>query len=241
MSPGCASSTALANACGAVLDHAHGEALMHAAPAAAGSRPDVHHACRDPHARRPGGVLRHRKPTNYPEFFRRCAPTADSELQPHRVRRCRPASAGHRKRNGVDIIGGQGDLFDTAATLAALVEQREWSAPTRSRTGGTGRCPARITLCRPGLGAGAAGARRLIGEALLRLVMSLNRSTRAGMFALSGLDGADRQRRHDLAVGLPRSRVGPRGLEHQHCSTRPTVSLPAIARWICCSGSPASG
>lgn len=155
--------------------------------------------------------------TNYPEFFRRCAPAADSGLQRRTVFVSTVPPAQAIEGSSVETVTGQGDLFDTAATLAALVEQRRVSrpAPELAELADALRAARYAVLVWEPAQLPAHGA--LIGETLLRLVMSLNRSTRAGMFALGGLDGAQTANAAMTWLsGLPlRSRVGPRGLEHQ--------------------------
>ena len=56
----------------------------------------------------------------------------------------------------------------------------------------------------------------LVGETLLRLLMNLNRKTRAGAFTLGGNDGAQTANgAMSWLSGLPlRSRVGPQGVDH---------------------------
>ena len=206
----------LANACGAILDHAHGDALMHALRPLQ-DRGQMFTTLSEIHTRADLVVCFGTDATNYPEFFRRCAPAADSGLQRRTVFVSTVPPAQAIEGSSVETVTGQGDLFDTAATLAALVEQRRVSQPA----------PELAELAEALSGARYAvlvwepaqlpahGA--LIGETLLRLVMSLNRSTRAGMFALGGLDGAQTANAAMTWLsGLPlRSRVGPRGLEHQ--------------------------
>ena len=65
----------------------------------------------------------------------------------------------------------------------------------------------------------------LVGETLLRLLMNLNRKTRAGAFTLGGNDGAQTANgAMSWLSGLPlRSRVGPQGVVHdplQYASAR---------------------
>jgi formylmethanofuran dehydrogenase subunit B len=65
----------------------------------------------------------------------------------------------------------------------------------------------------------------LVGETLLRLLMNLNRKTRAGAFTLGGTDGAQTANgAMSWLSGLPlRSRVGPQGVDHdplQYASAR---------------------
>ena len=65
----------------------------------------------------------------------------------------------------------------------------------------------------------------LVGETLLRLLMNLNRKTRAGAFTLGGNDGAQTANgAMSWLSGLPlRSRVGPQGVDHdplQYASAR---------------------
>ncbi len=206
----------LANTCGAILDHAHGAALMHTLRPLQ-DRGQMFTTLAEIRTRADLVVCFGTDATNYPEFFRRCAPTADSELQRRTVFVGAVPPAQAIESSSVDIVAGQGDLFDTAATLAALVEQRGLPQPAAelAELADALRAARYAVLVWEPAQLPAHGA--LIGEALLRMVMNLNRSTRAGMFALGGVDGAQTANAAMTWLsGLPlRSRVGPRGLEHQ--------------------------
>lgn len=110
----------------------------------------------------------------------------------------------------------EGDLFDTLALLSACAAQRRVAAPAAiaalaerlraARYAVLVLEPARL----PPQGA-------LIVEALNQVVASLNRSTRAGLLPLGGIDGsASVNQTFTWLSGLPlRSRAGPLGLEHE--------------------------
>lgn len=206
----------LANTCGAVLDHAHGDALMQALRPLQ-DRGQMFTTLAEIRTRADLMVCFGTDATDYPEFFRRCAPAADSGLQRRTVFVGAIPPAQAIEGSSVETVTGQGDLFDTAATLAALVEQRRVSqaTPALAELADALRDARYAVLVWEPAQLPAHGA--LIGEALLRLVMHLNRSTRAGMFALGGLDGAQTANAAMTWLsGLPlRSRVGPRGPEHQ--------------------------
>lgn len=116
-----------------------------------------------------------------------------------------------------ESVALQGDLLDTVSILVALAEGRPLPAAA----------PALAALARDLLAArysvllwDAAALPPQAGlliEAVQRLVTALNRSTRAGAFALGGGNGsATVNQTFSWLSGLPlRSRPGPRGLEHE--------------------------
>ena len=219
----------LANVGGAILDHAHGEAMMPALRmlqdrgqmfttlAEIRNRADLI-VCIGTDA-----------VSSYPEFFRRCAPAAGQASD------CRvmflaagdgtPAAADIPWASTVEVVRPSGDIFDTVAMLAALVDGRRIPDPDGALVAlaeamrAARYCvlvwePARL----PPQGA-------LVGETLLRLLMNLNRKTRAGAFTLGGNDGAQTANgAMSWLSGLPlRSRVGPQGVDHdplQYASAR---------------------
>ncbi len=219
----------LANVGGAILDHAHGEAMMPAlrmlqdrgqmftTRAEIRNRADLI-VCIGTDA-----------VSSYPEFFRRCAPAAGQASD------CRvmflaagdgtPAAADIPWASTVEVVRPSGDIFDTVAMLAALVDGRRIPDPGGALAAladdmrSARYCvivwePARL----PPHGA-------LVGETLLRLLMNLNRKTRAGAFTLGGNDGAQTANgAMSWLSGLPlRSRVGPQGVDHdplQYASAR---------------------
>lgn len=210
----------LANVGGAILDHAHGEAMMPALRmlqdrgqmfttlAEIRNRADLI-VCIGTDA-----------VSSHPEFFRRCAP-ADGQASAARVvflaaGEGTPTAADIPWASAVEALRPPGDVFATVAMLAALVDGRriddadgELAALAESMRSAR-YCvlvlePARL----PPQGA-------LVGETLLRLLMNLNRKTRAGAFTLGGNDGAQTANgAMSWLSGLPlRSRVGPQGVDH---------------------------
>lgn len=117
----------------------------------------------------------------------------------------------------LDGGGADGDLFDLAARLAALVEGRAApNAPVALAAAAQRLQAARyaVLVYEPAR-LGLDGA--LVIEMLQRVVATLNRSTRAATLALGGGDGAATVNQvFTWLSGLPlRSRVGPQGLEHE--------------------------
>jgi formylmethanofuran dehydrogenase subunit B len=117
----------------------------------------------------------------------------------------------------VESVPLHGDLFDTLALLAALVDGRAIAAapaPLRdlaqrlqgARYAVLVGAPARL----PAQGA-------LLVEAVHRIVGSLNRSARAAALWIGGGDGAATVNQvHTWLSGMPlRTRAGPLGLEHE--------------------------
>ena len=219
----------LANVGGAILDHAHGEAMMPALRmlqdrgqmfttlAEIRNRADLI-VCIGTDA-----------VSNFPEFFRRCAP-AEGQEAPCRVvflaaDEGTPTAAEIPWASAVESVRSGGDIFDTVAMLAALADGRRIPDPDGALAAladamrSARYCvlvwePARL----PPHGA-------LVGETLLRLLMNLNRKTRAGAFTLGGNDGAQTANgAMSWLSGLPlRSRVGPQGVDHdplQYASAR---------------------
>ena len=158
--------------------------------------------------------------SSHPEFFRRCAPAA-SQASACRVvflaaGEGTPTAADIPWASAVEALRPPADVFDTVAMLAALVDGRRIDdadgelAALAEAMRSARYCvlvwePARL----PPQGA-------LVGETLLRLLMNLNRKTRAGAFTLGGNDGAQTANgAMSWLSGLPlRSRVGPQGVDH---------------------------
>jgi len=206
----------LANARGAVFDHAHGDALMHTLRPLQ-DRGQLFSTLAEIRSRADLVICIGTDAANYPEFFRRIAPAADGGLQRRTVFVGAQPPAQAIDRSSVGRVTGQGDLFDTVATLAALVDQRRLpdAAPELIELANAIRAARYCVLVWEPAQLPEHGA--LITEAMLRLAMSFNRSTRGGMFALSGVDGLQTANAAmSWLSGLPlRSRVGPQGLEHQ--------------------------
>lgn len=242
----------LANVGGAILDHAHGEAMMPALRmlqdrgqmfttlAEIRNRADLI-VCVGTDA-----------VSRFPEFFRRCAPAEAREAGGRVVFLAAgagtPGAAAIPWASAIEAVCPDGDLFDAVAMLAALVDGRRLSGADAgvgesSGEGDAGSSPAPDQSPVAALAALAAAMRAarycvivweparlpphgaLVGEALLRLLMNLNRKTRAGAFTLGGNDGAQTANgAMSWLSGLPlRSRVGPQGVDHdplQYASAR---------------------
>jgi formylmethanofuran dehydrogenase subunit B len=219
----------LADVGGAILDHAHGEAMMPALRmlqdrgqmfttlAEIRNRADLI-VCIGTDA-----------VSSHPEFFRRCTP-AEGQATACRVvflaaGEGTPAAADIPWASAVESLRPADDIFDMVAMLAALLDGRRIAeqdpelVPLADAMRSARYCvivwePARLPLH---------GA--LVGETLLRLLMNLNRKTRAGAFTLGGNDGAQTANgAMSWLSGLPlRSRVGPQGVDHdplQYASAR---------------------
>jgi formylmethanofuran dehydrogenase subunit B len=219
----------LANVGGAILDHAHGEAMMPALRmlqdrgqmfttlAEIRNRADLI-VCIGTDA-----------VSSHPEFFRRCTP-AEGQATACRVvflaaGEGTPAAADIPWASAVESLRPADDIFDMVAMLAALLDGRRIAeqdpelVPLADAMRSARYCvivwePARLPLH---------GA--LVGETLLRLLMNLNRKTRAGAFTLGGNDGAQTANgAMSWLSGVPlRSRVGPQGVDHdplQYASAR---------------------
>jgi formylmethanofuran dehydrogenase subunit B len=136
----------------------------------------------------------------HPEFFNR-AGVADDDVR-------------------VLVVADEGDLFDAAARLAALVEGRAVAGAPPALVAAAERLQAAryAVLVYESARLGPQGAHSaLIIEMLQRVVATLNRSTRAAALALGGGDGAATVNQvFTWLSGLPlRTRLGPLGLEHQ--------------------------
>jgi len=162
----------------------------------------------------------------HPEFFRRCGVGEDLVGARHIV--LVGAAAGDdvpatlAKLNGArgvtaEAIDLHGDLFDTAAMLAALVANHAVSAAPAALVALARRLHAAqyavIVWQNPELPAHGA----LLVETVNHIVGLLNRSTRAAGFPLGGGNGAATVNQvFSWLSGLPlRSRVGPTGIEHE--------------------------
>ncbi|HHW65486.1 MAG TPA: formylmethanofuran dehydrogenase [Rhodocyclaceae bacterium] len=235
----------LANMGGAIFDHAHGEAMMPALRmlqdrgqmfttlAEIRNRADLI-VCVGTDA-----------VSNHPEFFRRCAPAAGRDSAARVVFLAAgegtPTAADIPWASAVEAVRPAGDIFDAVAMLSALVDGRRVAmgdaGGVRSGAAGQAAVPAaapRSADASSELSALADAMRSarycvivwepaclppqgsLVGEALLRLLMNLNRKTRAGAFTLGGNDGAQTANgAMSWLSGLPlRSRVGPQGVHH---------------------------
>lgn len=208
----------LANLSGALLDHAHGDALMHSLRALQ-DRGSFYTTIAEIRNRADLIVCLGTDPgAHYPEFFRRCAAVEGVELV-RQVVFVAPDADLHRRgldQAAVERIDPAGDIFDSSAMLAALIAGKQPAVPD----------PALANLARqmrdahycvivwesgrlPKHGA-------LVAEAVLRMVNDLNRTTRAASFCLGGGDGAyTANYAMTWMSGLPlRTGVFKRGLEH---------------------------
>lgn len=242
----------LANLRGAIFDHAHGEAMMPALRMLQ-DRGQMFTTLAEIRNRADLIVcVGTRAVSGYPEFFRRCAPV-DGRVSGCRVvflgaGEGTPGAADIPWASAIDAVCPDGDLFDTVAMLAAQVDGRHLSRigagaldSTGAGAGEAGQAPAEPALTALAELADAMRAAHycvlvweparlpphgaLVGEALLRLLMNLNRKTRAGAFTLGGNDGAQTANgAMSWLAGLPlRSRVGPQGVDHdplQYASAR---------------------
>jgi len=208
----------LANTCGAILDHARGDALMHSTRALQ-DRGVFYTTLAEIRNRADLIVCLGTNPgERYPEFFRRCAPSGDAP-----VRRvvflgagAAPLAAG-LEDSASEVLPLPGDLFDTVSLLAARLAGRR----TASLDAGLEALAARMLAARytvlvwesgrlPAHGA-------LIAEMVTRLANTLNQTTRAATFCLGGGDGGYTANQVVTWLsGLPlRTGVQARGLVHE--------------------------
>lgn len=209
----------LANATGAVLDHAKGDSLMHSQRALQ-DRGLFFTTLAEIRNRADLVVCLGTNPgEHYPEFFNRCAPAADTDLRRSVVfvgAGTRPVTTGLAP-DQVEELAPAGDVFDAAAMLAALVAGRRPARPDDALAALAERMR-RASYCVLVWESGRLpehGA--LFAEAVLRIVNALNRTTRAASFCLGGDHGAYTAN-YALAwmSGLPlRTGVLPRGLVHE--------------------------
>lgn len=209
----------LANVRGAIFDHARGDAIMHGLRALQ-DRGQIFTTLAEIRNRADLTVcIGTDAARNFPEFFRRCT-AATPQSGPGRVVfvgagkvEAVPGLEGHV----VDCLTPAGDLFDAAAMLAALVAGKRIPVPDPelARLADDMRAARYCVVVWEPVRLPAQGA--LIAEAVLRIVTSLNRSTRAGAFALGGVDcGQTANAVLTWLSGLPlRTRVGPLGLDHE--------------------------
>ena len=152
----------------------------------------------------------------YPEFLRRCGVGEGSTaemvvLLPAAAPDAAPLAAG------IEVVRFDGDLFDTAAMLAACVAGRAVGAAAGALAALATRLHAACyaVLAYETAQLPAHGA--LIIEAVNRTVSTLNQRTRAAALPLGGGDGASTVNAvFTWLSGLPlRSRAAPLGLEHE--------------------------
>lgn len=209
----------LADTCGAILDHARGEALMHGTRALQ-DRGAFFTTLAEIRNRADLMICIGTNPAdNYPEFFRRCAPAAASTIARRVVflgAPAAPAQAG-LDAGSIEQVALAGDLFDSLAYLAArLAGRRTTTAILALDTLVQAMQNATYTVLVWETGAlPEHGA--LLAETIQRLVNSLNRTTRAAAFCLGGGDGgASFNQVLTWLSGLPlRTGVHARGLVHE--------------------------
>lgn len=209
----------LADGCGAILDHLKGEALMHTTRALQ-DRGLFYTTL---------GEIRNRADlvvclgTNavdhYPEFFRRTALVADAGVTRHVAFVGAAADAATPGLEGctVESVPLVGDIFATAALLAARLAGRRTASTDPALEALVARMQAAsytVIVWESG-SLPAHGA--LVAETILRMVNTLNHTTRAAAFCLGGGDGGYTANYVTTWLsGLPlRTGVHARGLVHE--------------------------
>ncbi|HJV25829.1 MAG TPA: formylmethanofuran dehydrogenase [Aromatoleum sp.] len=208
----------LANGCGAILDHANGDALMHSTRALQ-DRGVFYTTLAEIRNRADLVVCLGTNATDhYPEFFRRTAPAVDApERHVVFVGARVAASASGLGACTTEEIGLAGDVFDTAALLAARLAGRRLAGSDPAIEALVARMlTARYTVVVwESASLPAHGA--LVAETIQRIVNTLNRTTRAAAFCLGGGDGGYTANQVTTWLsGLPlRTGVHRRGLVHE--------------------------
>lgn len=208
----------LADASGAILDHANGDALMHSTRALQDR--GVFYTTLGEIRNRADLVvcLGTNAVDHYPEFFRRTAPTTGAPAR-HVVF---VGAAADRVTPGLDGCTTEeiplvGDIFDTGALLAARIAGRRTAKSEPALDSLVARMhAARYTVIVWESGSlPAHGA--LVAETIQRIVNTLNRTTRAAAFCLGGGDGGYTANQVSTWLsGLPlRTGVHARGLVHE--------------------------
>lgn len=206
----------LADTCGAILDHARGDALMHSTRALQ-DRGAFFTTLAEIRNRAELIICVGTNPAeNYPEFFRRCAPASEVARRRQVVFLGVPAGPAPVEGSGEEMTLA-GDLFDSLAYLAARLAGRRTATAHPALDGLVQRMQAATytvlvweTARLPAQGA-------LIAETIQRLVNTLNRTTRAAAFCLGGGEGgATVNQVLTWLSGLPlRTGVHARGLVHE--------------------------
>jgi len=206
----------LAAACGAIYDHAHGRSAMHALRALQ-DRGAFATTLAEVRNRSDLIVCLTGSPSAaYPEFFRRCGvgePLVDAR---HVVFVGGPPDETLSGVGGVSVesVALEGDLFSAVAELGACLAR----PPRASSLAQLARrlAEARYAVIAYDLASLPAHG-ELIVEQVTRIVIALNETTRAAALPLGGADGASTANQvFAWLSGLPlRSRVGPRGIEHE--------------------------
>ncbi len=208
----------LADASGAILDHANGGALMHSTRALQ-DRGVFYTTLAEIRNRADLVVcLGTNAIDHYPEFFRRTAPAAGAPAR--QVVFIGAAIDGVMP--GLDgcttlEIPFVGDVFDTATVLAARVAGRG----TATSDPALDALAARMQAARYSVIVWESGSLpehgALVAETIQRIVNTLNRTTRAAAFCLGGADGGYTANQVTTWLsGLPlRTGVHARGLVHE--------------------------
>ena len=209
----------LANACGAILDHARGEALMYSTRALQ-DRGVFYTTLAEIRNRADLVVCLGTNPAeHYPEFFRRSAPAEDAPAgrQVVFVGAGAPPQDAGLAGCATQEIALAGDLFSTVALLAARLAGRPaGDVPSALEDLVTRMQAARYTVIVWESGRLPAHG-ELVAEGIQRLVNTLNRTTRAAAFCCGGGDGGYTANQVlTWLSGFPlRSGVHPRGLVHE--------------------------
>jgi formylmethanofuran dehydrogenase subunit B len=216
----------LAHACGAVLDHAHGEAQMHGLRALQ-DRGVLTTTLAEVRERADLVVCLGSQPgERYPEFYRRCGLAGDAAGDGGGPRERELVFVGAEPDPRLAAVPGLrvarvpagGDLFETLAVLNALVAGR---ALPQAAEPGLATLAQRLQAARYAVlvwdMVAAPRHAALIAQALHRLVDTVNRGTRAAALLLGGNDGAlSVNQAVTWLSGLPlRTGVLARGLTHE--------------------------
>jgi len=208
----------LADASGAILDHANGDALMHSTRALQ-DRGVFYTTLAEIRNRADLIVCFGTNAVDhYPEFFRRTAATGGAPARQVVF----VGATADRATPGLDGCTTEeiplvGDIFDTAALIAARVAGRRTAKSDTALDALVARMhAARYTVIVWESGSlPAHGA--LVAETIQRIVNTLNRTTRAAAFCLGGGDGGYTANQVTTWLsGLPlRTGVHARGLVHE--------------------------
>lgn len=208
----------LANGCGAILDHANGDALM-VSTRALQDRGVFYTTLAEIRNRADLVVCLGTNATDhYPEFFRRTAPAADAPAR-HVVfvGARKAASAPGLAACTTEEVGFAGDVFDTVALLAARLAGRRTAGGDAALDALVARMEAARYTVVVWESASLPAHGALVAETIQRIVNTLNRSTRAAAFCLGGGEGGYTANQVTTWLsGLPlRTGVHARGLVHE--------------------------
>jgi formylmethanofuran dehydrogenase subunit B len=179
---------ALANACGAILDHAAGDALLPGLRTLQ-DRGLLQTTLAEIRNRADLLVFFGTQPgAGFPEFYARCGSSVERELV-YLGTEVDPAAVGLPGAT-LRAVPWAGDAYTTVALLNALAQGRRVEAPTQLAALVQRMTAARyvVAMWEPAALPGPQPA--LLVEAINRLLKTLNATTRAGGLALAGNDGA---------------------------------------------------